>query len=119
MLRDSSGLYNIIHDKESRNLTVQVNRSRLQEGKASLGRMLLRLHIYRCTADIRSCREFYEGLTTVNEEALGWREVVLIKKDPPLAFCHANTFLDGDGVILKEYAPTVRGLIQSWAERDV
>ncbi|KAF7167696.1 hypothetical protein CNMCM5623_000943 [Aspergillus felis] len=119
MRRDSNGLYKIIHDKESQTLTVQVDRSHLQEGKASLGRMLLRLHIYRCTADIRSCREFYENLTTVNDEALGWREVVLMKKDPPLAFCHANTFLEGDSVILKEYEPTVRGLIQSWAERDV
>ncbi|KAM0101961.1 hypothetical protein ACP6JE_003418 [Aspergillus fumigatus] len=90
-----------------------------REGKASLGRMLLRLHIYRCTADMRSCREFYEDLTTVHEEALGWREVVLMKKDPPLAFCHANTFLQGDRVILREYEPTVRGLIQSWAERDL
>lgn len=119
MLRDSSGLYNIFHDKESQNLTIRVNRFLLQEGKASLGRMLLRLHIYRCTADIRSCREFYEDLTTVHEEALGWREVVLMKKDPPLAFCHANTFLQGDRVILREYEPTVRGLIQSWAERDL
>ncbi|KAK9586860.1 hypothetical protein V6Z92_005794 [Aspergillus fumigatus] len=70
-------------------------------------------------ADMRSCREFYEDLTTVHEEALGWREVVLMKKDPPLAFCHANTFLQGDRVILREYEPTVRGLIQSWAERDL
>ncbi|KAH3476957.1 hypothetical protein KXW89_009545 [Aspergillus fumigatus] len=101
------------------NLTIRVNRFLLQEGKASLGRMLLRLHIYRCTADMRSCREFYEDLTTVHEEALGWREVVLMKKDPPLAFCHANTFLQGDRVILREYEPTVRGLIQSWAERDL
>ncbi|KAF4283237.1 hypothetical protein KXV52_009475 [Aspergillus fumigatus] len=111
--------YNIFHDKESQNLTIRVNRFLLQEGKASLGRMLLRLHIYRCTADMRSCREFYEDLTTVHEEALGWREVVLMKKDPPLAFCHANTFLQGDRVILREYEPTVRGLIQSWAERDL
>ncbi|KAK9618333.1 hypothetical protein V6Z94_005364 [Aspergillus fumigatus] len=70
-------------------------------------------------ADMRSCREFYEDLTTVHEEALGWREVVLMKKDPQLAFCHANTFLQGDRVILREYEPTVRGLIQSWAERDL
>ncbi|KAH3385229.1 hypothetical protein KXW42_009117 [Aspergillus fumigatus] len=111
--------YNIFHDKESQKLTIRVNRFLLQEGKASLGRMLLRLHIYRCTADMRSCREFYEDLTTVHEEALGWREVVLMKKDPPLAFCHANTFLQGDRVILREYEPTVRGLIQSWAERDL
>ncbi|EDP51443.1 dipeptidyl peptidase III [Aspergillus fumigatus A1163] len=107
------------HMLQSQNLTIRVNRFLLQEGKASLGRMLLRLHIYRCTADMRSCREFYEDLTTVHEEALGWREVVLMKKDPPLAFCHANTFLQGDRVILREYEPTVRGLIQSWAERDL
>jgi dipeptidyl-peptidase-3 len=81
--------------------------------------MLLRLHIYRCTADIRNCREFYEDLTAVDHEALEWREIVLAKKDRPLVFCHANTYLDGENVILKEYEPTARGVIQSWAERNI
>jgi hypothetical protein len=44
---------------------VRIGRSRYQEGKASLRQMLLRLHIYRCSADVHSCRELYEDLTIV------------------------------------------------------
>jgi dipeptidyl-peptidase-3 len=44
---------------------------------------------------------------------------VLANKPPPLIFVHANTFLEGDTVTLKEYEPTVEGIIESWAERRV
>jgi len=81
--------------------------------------MLLKLHIYRCTADVASCRAFYEELTSVGDEALAWREVVVAKKDPPLVFTQANTFLVGEDVMLKEYEATPKGVVQSWAERDV
>jgi dipeptidyl-peptidase-3 len=81
--------------------------------------MLLMLHVYRCTADVSRCRAFYEELSQVDEEALQWRDVVVYHKDPPLAFCHANTFLSGDEVQLKEYEPTTRGVVQSWAEREL
>lgn len=81
--------------------------------------MLMRLHVYRCTADINNCRVFYEDLSSVDEEALKWRDIVVSKKDPPLAFSQANTFLNGDNVTIKEYDPTARGVIQSWAERNI
>ncbi|KAJ5543130.1 hypothetical protein N7535_005559 [Penicillium sp. DV-2018c] len=118
LLRDTDDLYAITCDPKAGRLTVKVNRARIiHQGKPSLGRMLLRLHIYRCTADIVACRRFYEDLSSVDDEALKWREIVTAKKDEPLAFSHANTFLDGDAVILREYEPTSRGIIQSWAER--
>lgn len=79
--------------------------------------MLLRLHIYRCTADNVGCREFYEDLSSVDDAALKWREIIVAKKDPPLAFTHANTYIDGGTVKIREYEPTARGIIQSWAER--
>lgn len=79
--------------------------------------MLLRLHMYRSTADVKACREYYESLSSVNEEILSWRETVLANKPPPLLNVQANTFIQGDQVLLKEYAPTVEGIIQSWAER--
>ena len=102
------------------NLTVKINTHLIRpEGRESLGRMLLKLHIYRCTADIKNCREFYEDLSRVDEEALSWRKVVLAKKDPPLAFCHANTYIDGEEVQLVEYTATTLGLIRSWAERCI
>lgn len=52
-------------------------------------------------------------------EELKWKEVIVSRKDPPLVFCHANTYLDEEDVKLKEYEPTSRGVIQSWAERDI
>ncbi|PWY82924.1 dipeptidyl peptidase III [Aspergillus heteromorphus CBS 117.55] len=120
LLRDSDGLYTVLCDMENTKLTVKVDRSRvISHGKPSLGRMLLKLHIYRCTADISNCRLFYEDLSHVDEEALRWRDIVVSKKDPPLAFSQANTFLEGGDVKLKEYAPTARGIIQSWAEREI
>jgi dipeptidyl-peptidase III len=79
--------------------------------------MLLRLHIYRCTADNVGCREFYEDLSSVDDAALKWREIIVAKKYPPLAFTHANTYIDGGTVKIREYEPTARGIIQSWAER--
>lgn len=46
-------------------------------------------------------------------------ETVLVNKPPPSIFVHANTFLDGDTVTLKEYEPTIEGVLESWAERKV
>ncbi|OJJ75141.1 hypothetical protein ASPBRDRAFT_193801 [Aspergillus brasiliensis CBS 101740] len=120
LLRDSGGLYTVIKDVEKNNLTVKVDRSRvISHGKPSLGRMLLKLHIYRCTADVSNCRAFYEDLSHVDNEALEWRDIVVSKKDPPLVFSQANTYLVGHDVRIKEYEPTARGVVQSWAERSI
>jgi dipeptidyl-peptidase III len=88
-------------------------------GKPALGKMLLKLHIYRCTADANACRSYYEELSRVSGEFLEWRKVVLAKQQPKKLFVQANTFLEGDDVSLKEYEPTKEGLIQSWVERAV
>ncbi|KAH8427049.1 dipeptidyl peptidase III [Aspergillus melleus] len=120
LLRDSDGLFAVICDTEAKRLTVKMDRSNvLRKGKPSLGRMLMSLHVYRCTADIKNCRALYEDLSNVDEEALEWRDIVISRKDPPLAFCQANTFLEGGNVTIKEYEPTARGVVQSWAERGL
>lgn len=101
-------------------LIVHVDRFKIiTHGKPALGEMLLRLHMYRCTADVNACRSYYEDLSRVDGEYLEWRNIVLAKKQPKWAFVHANTFLDGDEVTLKEYEPTPQGIFQSWAERAV
>ncbi|KAK4207566.1 peptidase family M49-domain-containing protein [Rhypophila decipiens] len=112
----------IIHDKQSQDLKARVDRSRVvTHGKPALGRMLLRLHMYRCTVDVEGCRGYYEDLSRVDGEYLEWRETVLAKQPPPWAFVQANTFLDEStgSVTLKEYDAAVEGVIQSWAERSV
>lgn len=101
-------------------ITVKIDRSKIvPHGKAALGRMLLRLHMYRCTADVTACRSYYEDLSRVDGEYLEWRNIAVAIKEPRMVFVQANTFLDGDQVTLKEYNTTVEGVVQSWAERAV
>lgn len=108
------------YDEADERLIVRVDRPKIRtHGKPALGRMLLRLHMYRCTADVASCREYYEGLSEVTGDYLKWRAVVLANRQPRWVFSQANTFLQGEKVILKEYEPTTRGIIESWAEREV
>ncbi len=107
-------------DSSEQKLIVRVDRAKIvSHGKPALGRMLLRLHMYRCTADVQACRSYYEELSRVNGEYLKWREIVLAKNQPKWVFVQANTFLEGDEVTLKEYEPTNEGVVQSWAERAV
>ncbi len=101
-------------------LIVRIDRAKIiTHGKPALGEMLLRLHMYRCTADVQACRSYYEELSMVEGEYLAWREIVLAKGEPKWLFVQANTFLEGDQVAVKEYEPTYSGVIQSWAERAV
>jgi dipeptidyl-peptidase III len=101
-------------------LTVHVDRSKIiSKGKPALGQMLLKLHMYRSTADVEACRTFYEALSKVDGESLEWRRIVLAKKQPKWIYVQANTFLGAKGVILKEYEESNEGIIQSWAERAV
>ncbi|KAI1391092.1 peptidase family M49-domain-containing protein [Hypoxylon trugodes] len=120
LLRDSQGCLKVQHDREAKKLTVIVDRPKIiSHGKKALGGMLLRLHMYRCTADVQACRDYYEDLSHVDEECLKWRQTVIANKPPPLLNVQANTFIDGDTVTLKEYEPTIEGIIKSWVERDV
>ncbi|KAI8633195.1 peptidase family M49-domain-containing protein [Xylariaceae sp. FL1651] len=120
LLKSGDGCIHIHHDEAIKKLTVFVDRSKVvSHGKKALGEMLLRLHIYRCTADVQACREYYEDLSHVDDERLRWRETVLANKPPPLLNVQANTFVDGGSIVLKEYEPTYEGIIESWYERRV
>ena len=109
------------HDITTDSLTVHVDRSKiLTHGKPALGQLLLKLHIYRCTADVTACRQYFEELTRVEGIFAEWRRIVIANKRPRQILVQANTFLDENGNIeLKEYEPTIEGMIQSWAERDI
>jgi len=109
------------HDATTDKLTVHIDRSKvLTHGKPAIGKLLLKLHIYRCTADVVACREYFEDLTRVDGIFAEWRKIVIANKRPRQILVQANTFLGEDGrVTLKEYEPSIEGMIQSWAERKV
>jgi dipeptidyl-peptidase-3 len=101
-------------------LLVRLDDSRiLTHGKPALVQMLLRLHIYRYTAQVDKYRSYHEDLTQVTEEFLAWRKVVLAHKLLPLLYVQSNTIHHHDSVSLKEYDASFEGIIQSWAKRSV
>ncbi|KAL1983579.1 hypothetical protein VTN96DRAFT_10239 [Rasamsonia emersonii] len=112
----------LVHTKEDlSDLEIHLDRSKiLTHGRPAVEKYLQKLHIYKSTADVAAGTKLYDEVTSVDD---WWgtkvREVVLQKKVPRKVFVQANTKLEGDQVVLKEYEPTLEGMIQSFAERDV
>ncbi len=102
-------------------LTIQLDRSKiLSHGRPAVEKYLQKLHVYKSTADFEAGKKLYDGITHVDEWWGGkMREEVLRRKTPRKIFVQANTVLEGDKVVLKEYEPTLEGMIQSYAERGV
>ncbi|KAI0435545.1 dipeptidyl peptidase III [Xylaria telfairii] len=121
LLHDSNGLLSVDCDPDSGTLQIRVDRSKIaEEGKASLGRMLHRIHVWKCTADVVACKQFYEPLSAVEWKEAVWRKIVVSKPEPAWKFVQANTMLTDDGKVqLKVYEENNAGIIQSFADRDL
>ena len=104
-------------------LTIFLNRSKiLTHGRPAVEAYLQKLHVYKSTADLAAGKELYERMTAVDDGFWGKkvRDEVLRRKTPRKIFVQANTVLEEGGKVgLREYEPTLEGMIQSWAERDV
>ncbi|KAL6409842.1 Peptidase M49, dipeptidyl-peptidase III [Ilyonectria robusta] len=119
-LQDGDGVIRFAHDPAKSSLTVHIDRSKIiSPGKPALGRYLSRLHIWRCTADVSSCKDFYEPRCAVEGKYEQWRRIVCSKPSPRWKLVQPNTFVKGDTVEMKVYEENNRVIIQSWVERDV
>ncbi|KAJ5683225.1 dipeptidyl peptidase 3 [Penicillium macrosclerotiorum] len=102
-------------------LEIQLDRSKiLTHGRPAVEQYLQKLHVYKSTADFVAGKGMYDQITSVdNWWGTSVREVVLQNKVPRKVFVQANTVLEGDKVVLKEYEPTLEGMIQSYVDRRV
>jgi dipeptidyl-peptidase-3 len=101
-------------------LTVKIDRSKIiSHGRPAVEKYLQKIQVYKATADLENGTKLYDDTTHVDKFfADKVRPIVLAKKVPRKVFCQANTVIEGDKVILKEYDPSPAGLIQSYAERS-
>ncbi|KAG2420017.1 hypothetical protein HFD88_004814 [Aspergillus terreus] len=108
-------------DPVAKELFVRVDRSKIvSHGKPSIGRMLCKIHIWHCTADVNACRPFYESLSAVDGEYEIWRQIVVSKPQPRWKFVQPNTFLKDDGTVeLRDYEANDVGIIKSFFERKI
>lgn len=101
-------------------LTIYLDKTKIEShGRPAINKFLQKLHIFKSTADLKAGTELFDEYTNVND----WyrsklRPEVIRQAKPRKVFVQANTVLEGDKVILKEYEATPEGMIQSFAERD-
>ncbi|KAK5002017.1 hypothetical protein LTR28_011939, partial [Elasticomyces elasticus] len=100
-------------------LTIKIDRNKIiSHGRPAVESFLQKLHVFKATADVDAGKKMYEDITSVDE---WWgtkvRAEVLRRAVPRKVYVQANTFIEGDKVVLKEYPATAEGMIQSYAER--
>ena len=121
LLLEAPGLMKIERSAQHQNeMAIHLNSSRIvSDGLKLVDKYLLRLHVYRSTADAGSGVPMYEKMTQVDGNFGDLRKIVLRHKSPPKQIVQPNTVERGGKIILEEYEATHQGLIQSWAERGV
>ena len=120
LLASGDQFLTVSHERRSNKLAVSVDQTKISiHGRPALAELLLKLHIYRCTADVEACRSFYNALTEPEHEFLDWRRIMLAQQPAKQVFVQPNTFIKDGQVVLKEYEASVDGMLQSWAERTI
>jgi dipeptidyl-peptidase-3 len=101
-------------------LTIRLERSKILElGRPAVEDYLRKLHIYKSSADVERGRRLYEEITTVEPFYENYvRPAVLRKKTPRKVFVQANTVEKEGKVELREYEASVKGMVESYAERE-
>lgn len=101
-------------------LKILLDRTKIQsQGRPAVNDFLQRLHVFKSTANLRAATELYDKMTNVDEwYAKKLRPEVIRQAKPRKVFVQANTVLEGDKVVLKEYEATPEGMIQSFVERN-
>ena len=90
----------------------------LEYGQELVGQILLRLHIWKCTADSESAKEFYAHHSEVSEFFLRVRKITCDNEKPRRLELNHNLKLDeNNNVVLVEYPETVEGIIESYVDR--
>lgn len=104
-------------------VVIRLDRAKiLTTGRRAVEAYLQQLHVFKSTADVAAGTALYERMTDV--EPVFWgqtvRGQVLKQKQPRKVFVQGNTVVDGDGrVVLREYEPSLEGMVASYGERDI
>ena len=88
-------------------------------GVPAIGAFLNKLQVYKSTADAASAKAMYEHYTTVPDDLLRLRDVVLAKKKPRQMLVQCHTALDAASgeVVLQEFEASAEGMVASMRAR--
>ena len=97
-----------------------MDRSKIESiGKPAVDQFLLRIQVYKATANFEAASEMYNKYTNVNERFQELRNEVIARRKPRKMFVQPNLLYSEEKktIVLEEYAPTSMGIIQSFMAR--
>jgi dipeptidyl-peptidase-3 len=118
-----AGVIEVTESEDNKKLLLTLHREKIETvGRKAISDFLLRIQVYKSTADYESANEMYEKYSFVEEDGkypfAKWREIVLNNRKPRLILIQSNTELNREGnVELKSYDPSFTGFLDSWRER--
>lgn len=115
----------IVNEEDKQpDLKITVDRKLVKEsGKKAMQDFLLKLQVYKSTADIAEATQMYSKYSEVGSEFSRWRKIAIDRKRPRVVLVQGNTRLvpqnelAADDVELLMYASTPEGCAQSWVDR--
>lgn len=105
------------------NLRLSVDRTKIRTvGRDAIHNLLLKLQIYKSTADYENGSKLYSFYSKVSNDSEAytwekWRDIVLAHKKPRNIVVQSTTELKDDAVALKTYEATSEGYIESCIDR--
>ncbi|KAJ3307349.1 hypothetical protein HDU76_004650 [Blyttiomyces sp. JEL0837] len=114
-----AGIATITLNEAGDDLTVRIDREKIiPVGLPAINEFLLKLQVYKSTADVKNGAKFYNEITAVPEEPyVKYRDIVIRRKQPRKVFVQGNTRIERGTAVLYEYPLTSEGFIQSVIER--
>ncbi|KAJ3192995.1 hypothetical protein HK101_005613 [Irineochytrium annulatum] len=99
---------------------VRVHRDKiLSHGVPAVRQFLNKLAIYKATGNAEEGVKWFREATSVPEDWLKYRDIVIKKKLPRKIFVQGNTSIVNGKAVFKEYPATLEGFVHSFIERDL
>jgi dipeptidyl-peptidase-3 len=123
MMAAGEGLLTIDKAKDAQGLDtleIRLDRTKIRSvGRPAVASFLEKLQVYKATADVEQGTKLYTETTSVPDDWVVMRDIVIRNKQPRKVFVQGNTFVNDGQVVLKEYEASPVGMIQSYIERLV
>lgn len=113
-----AGVFTIEETDPGKMLRITMDREKIySHGRKAISEFLMKLQVYKSTADYEKANALYEHYSTVDGDFERWRDIVLLNKQPRLIMVQSNTEIVDDKAVLKTYEANSDGFIDGWRER--
>lgn len=114
LLRAGEGVVTLDVDEANSNMTISLDRSKIPTiGKKAVGEFLLKLQVYKSSADVEAGQAYFDDLTKVDDRWLKLRDIVIKHKKARPVYVQAHTTEEGSTVRCVEFTPSVKGMFLS------